>query len=100
MREVGLWGDEAGLEETFSDIEELASRCRFGDCSHGSEPGCAVRAALKDSRLDAERFESYLKLAKELRWVAAREEGRIRLEEKRRWKAISKFQKQLKKERG
>jgi len=100
MREVGVWGDEAGLEETFSDIEELASRCRFGDCSHRSEPGCAVRAALENSSLDPGRFESYLKLAKELRWAAAREEGRLALEEKRRWKTISKFQKQLKKERG
>jgi ribosome biogenesis GTPase len=100
MREVGLWGEESGLEETFFDIEELASRCRFGDCGHGSEPGCAVRAAMEDSRLDPERFQSYVKLQKELRWAAAREVGRLSLEEKRRWKAISKLQKQLKKERG
>ncbi len=100
MREVGLWGDEAGLEGAFSDIEAVASRCRFKDCGHASEPGCAVRAALEDASLDPDRFESYLKLQKELRWAAAREEGRLSLEEKRRWKTISKFQKQLKKERG
>jgi ribosome biogenesis GTPase len=100
MREVGLWGDDSGLEEAFSDIEELAARCRFADCSHMKEPGCAVRAALEDSSLEPERFDSYLKLGKELRWAAAREEGRLALEEKRRWKSISKFQKQLKKERG
>ena len=99
MREVGLWGEEAGLEETFSDVEAIASRCRFGDCGHGSEPGCAVRAALEGGALDPGRFQSYLKLQKELRWAAAREEGRLALEEKRRWKAISKLQKSLKKER-
>src|SRR4029453_3067060 len=51
MRELQLWGDESALEETFADVAELASRCRFTDCAHGSEPGCAVRAALAGGSL-------------------------------------------------
>ena len=65
MRELGLLGAGDGLEESFADIQELAGRCRFGDCAHAQEPGCAVRAALESGELDEDRFQSYLKLRRE-----------------------------------
>jgi ribosome biogenesis GTPase len=65
MRELKLWEAQEGLEATFSEIEDLAAGCRFGDCRHASEPGCAVLAAIADGSLERERFESYLKLEAE-----------------------------------
>jgi ribosome biogenesis GTPase / thiamine phosphate phosphatase len=67
MRELALWDAGAGVGETFSDVAELAAACRFADCAHESEPGCAVRAALADGSLAEERYESYRKLQGELR---------------------------------
>jgi len=66
MRELKLTGDEDLGAASFADIETLALQCRFGDCTHGNEPGCAVRAALAAGELDADRWESYLKLRDEL----------------------------------
>ena len=66
MRELKLTGDETLSGASFADIEELAVQCRFGDCTHGNEPGCAVRAALDAGTLDAERWQAYLKLRDEL----------------------------------
>jgi ribosome biogenesis GTPase len=66
MRELKLTGDEDLSAASFADIEELALQCRFGDCTHGNEPGCAVRAALESGALDAERWQAYLKLRDEL----------------------------------
>ena len=66
MRELKLTGDEDLGGATFADIEELALQCRFGDCTHGNEPGCAVRAALESGVLDPERWQGYLKLRDEL----------------------------------
>jgi len=65
MRELQLAGCEQGVEETFSEITELAEQCRFGDCQHEHEPGCAVRAAVDSGRLDERRLSNYLKLIKE-----------------------------------
>ena len=65
IREVGLIDADAGLDVVFEDIEALATQCRFGDCSHGNEPGCAVRAALEEGRLDPARWESFRKLRAE-----------------------------------
>jgi ribosome biogenesis GTPase len=65
MRELQLWGIEDGVENAFTDIAELAAQCRFGNCGHGNEPGCVVRAALVDGRLLPERFASYTKLKAE-----------------------------------
>lgn len=65
MRELQLWDAGAGLEAAFDDVETLSAACRFGNCAHGAEPGCAVRAALADGRLDEGRFASYLKLRDE-----------------------------------
>lgn len=65
MRELGLWDAEQGLSDTFRDIELLAADCRFSDCRHENEPGCAVRQAIMEGRLDAARLHSYLQLIKE-----------------------------------
>jgi ribosome biogenesis GTPase / thiamine phosphate phosphatase len=80
MRELQLWADESALEETFSDVAALAGQCRFSDCAHGSEPGCAVRAALAEGTLPAVRWESYRKLQRELRALALKQDARLRSE--------------------
>ncbi len=97
MRELQVWGNEDGLNQAFEDIEEMASSCRFRDCEHKSEPGCAVREAIGDGRLLPERFQSFLKLKKELRYLAARQSMKANMMEKERWKKISQYQKNLKK---
>lgn len=65
MRELGLLGASDGLDDSFTDISELAQNCRFADCTHSQEPGCAVVAAIENNELDAARYESYLKLKRE-----------------------------------
>lgn len=70
MREFGLWGEEEGLEHVFADILALAGGCRFRDCTHQGEPGCAVRAALETGALSEERLASYEKLRREQAWQA------------------------------
>lgn len=62
MRELGMWGAESGIETTFADVEELVAQCKFHNCTHTSEPGCAVRSALERGELSEERFASYKKL--------------------------------------
>jgi len=89
LREAQLWEGEDGLANLFEDIEELALGCRFTDCGHNSEPGCAIKTALADGTLDAARFNSYRKLQRELRAIAAKSDARIRIEERRKWKQIS-----------
>jgi ribosome biogenesis GTPase / thiamine phosphate phosphatase len=80
MRELQLWADEGALDETFTDIAELARQCRFTDCAHEREPGCAVRAALGDGSLLRTRWESYRKLQRELRALAVKQDARLRSE--------------------
>jgi ribosome biogenesis GTPase / thiamine phosphate phosphatase len=89
LREAQLWEGEDGLANLFEDIEALALGCRFTDCAHNTEPGCAVKAALGDGTLDPARFNSYRKLQRELRAIAAKSDARIRIEERRKWKQIS-----------
>ena len=66
MREIGLWDAAEGFAAAFDDIEELAMRCRFGDCQHEHEPGCAIHAALARGVIDEARLSSYRKLQREL----------------------------------
>jgi ribosome biogenesis GTPase len=80
MRELQLWDADSGLEAAFGDVESLAAQCRFGDCSHRREPGCAVRAALANHTLDLERFESWRKLQRELERLARKQDGRAQSE--------------------
>jgi ribosome biogenesis GTPase len=86
LRELQLWDGGAGaVEEAFSDIEALAAACRFNDCSHNTEPDCAVQAALQSGELSLGRHASWLKLQRELRAIAMRSDARLRREEKRKW---------------
>jgi ribosome biogenesis GTPase / thiamine phosphate phosphatase len=80
LRELQLWDVAGGLEQTFDDVVALAGACRFGDCSHESEPGCAVRQALRDGSLTPERFESWRKLERELGRLERRLDARARAE--------------------
>lgn len=100
LRGVGLLDAEEGLRRTFADVEELAGRCRFGDCAHGTEPGCAVLAAVEDGSLSRRRLDGYRKLMRENAWAAARSDARLRAEREGRRKALSRWQRQMYKERG
>jgi len=93
MRELQLWGGEESLAGTFPDVTELASDCRFRDCRHEGEPGCAVRAAVESGVLDATRLDSWHKLQRELRWLDTRRDARARAAEQAKWKAITKSMK-------
>jgi ribosome biogenesis GTPase len=84
LRELGLWESEAGMREAFDDLEALAAGCRFNDCGHESEPGCAVRAAAESGAVAAERYESFLKLRRELAALERRKDERARAEGKAR----------------
>jgi ribosome biogenesis GTPase len=96
IREIQLWADEEGLDAAFRDIAALAAICRFGDCRHQTEPGCAVRSALASGDLPEERFASYQKLQAELAHLERRQDLRKELEQKARWKAIHKAQRRFK----
>ncbi|QNN55148.1 ribosome small subunit-dependent GTPase A [Nocardioides mesophilus] len=78
LRSVGLLAADSGLRRTFADVEELAARCRFDDCAHGDEPGCAVVAALADGTLSVRRWESWRRLQRESASGAARQDARVR----------------------
>jgi ribosome biogenesis GTPase len=97
MRELQLWADKQSLGASFDDIEDLAAACRFRDCTHQSEPGCAVKQAIEAGRLDAGRLKSYLKLQREVERLALRKDQRARLYEKSRWKKIAKASRQRRK---
>ena len=90
MRELQLWDAGQSLEDAFPDIESLASSCRFRDCRHTQEPGCAVRAAVTSGEFPEARYESYLKLAAEREYHQRQVDERALLEEKRKWKVITK----------
>jgi ribosome biogenesis GTPase len=90
LRELQLWSDGTGLAAAFDDVSTLAAGCRFNDCGHDSEPGCAVRAAVEQGRLDAARLESFLKLQAELRSLEIREDPLKRRAQVGRWRAAFK----------
>ncbi|MGP3922896.1 ribosome small subunit-dependent GTPase A [Streptomyces sp. 8N616] len=86
LRGVGLWDAESGVTQVFAEIEELAQRCRFHDCSHTVEPGCGVLGAVESGELPERRLESYRKLLRENERLAARTDARLRAELRRDWK--------------
>jgi ribosome biogenesis GTPase / thiamine phosphate phosphatase len=100
MREIQLWVADEGLEEAFEDITVLFDQCRFSDCAHESEPGCAVKAAIADGTLSEERWESYLKLQRELAHLDRRLDKRAAAEERKRWKALSVFAREAGRAKG
>jgi len=75
LREIGLWTDDAAVDDAFPEMDELSTTCRFRDCSHGPEPGCAVQAAVADGRVSAERFAAWLSLRDEAVAVTQRAEA-------------------------
>jgi ribosome biogenesis GTPase len=95
LREVQLWGDEDALAGSFPDVERFADQCRFTDCSHESEPGCAVLKAVADGELPDGRLESWRRLHRELAYLARKTDGSAARAERRKWKSVSKLQKQF-----
>jgi len=88
LRELGVL-DAEGVSTAFDDVEGVAASCRFNDCQHRSEPGCAIRAALRDGRLAAERFDAYTKLQREAHRAVLASDALARRAERRRWTTIS-----------
>jgi ribosome biogenesis GTPase len=86
LRGVGLWDAGTGVGQVFSEIEALAERCRFHDCAHESEPGCAVLVAIDSGELPERRLESYRKLMRENQRIVAKTDARLRAEIRKDWK--------------
>ncbi len=97
IREVQLWGSEGGLQTSFEDIEGLATDCRFRDCTHQSEPGCAVAEAVEDRRLAPERLENFRNLQRELDYLVRKQDEGVERAERNKWKVIQKAYKKSKK---
>lgn len=97
MRELGMWNNESGLSGVFSDVEELFAMCRFSDCSHTCEPGCAVLKALEEGSLSYERWNSYRKLTAENKYVTSM--GDYLQDKKAKFKEIAKTNKKNKNKR-
>ncbi|WP_411107160.1 ribosome small subunit-dependent GTPase A [Streptomyces sp. cmx-4-9] len=89
LRGVGLWDAETGVGQVFSEIEDYAAQCRFHDCAHEAEPGCAVLAALDSGELAERRLESYRKLLRENQRIVAKTDARVRAEIRRDWRLKS-----------
>jgi ribosome biogenesis GTPase len=100
LRALGLSGSEDGIASAFSEIDEASRSCRFRDCSHVDEPGCAVKAAVESGSLAPERLASYHKLMREAQVAAAKTDVRLRIEEERKAKGISKASKEFFKHGG
>ncbi|MDG4765503.1 ribosome small subunit-dependent GTPase A [Solwaraspora sp. WMMD406] len=90
VRAVGLLAAADGLDEAFADVTELAAACRFGDCGHGTEPGCAVRAALESGELPPRRWENWQRLQREVAYEMRRRDVRLAAAERAKWKRITK----------
>lgn len=90
MREIQIWAGDDSLQDTFADINAIAKQCRFRNCQHDLEPGCAVKQVLEDGTLDYQRFLSYQKLQKELDYLDRKQDQKASLVEKEKWKKITK----------
>ena len=93
LRAFGLTGSEEGIALVFPEIEQFARSCRFRDCTHNDEPGCAVRSAVESGTLPPERLASYHKLMGEAQFAAAKTDARLRADRERKWKIIRKASK-------
>ncbi|HAX48839.1 MAG TPA: ribosome small subunit-dependent GTPase A, partial [Bacteroidetes bacterium] len=99
MREIQMWEGAEGLSELFEDIEKLIVECKFSDCKHESEPGCAVKGAIEKGELDEGRFRSYKKLLSEVSYFERKQDKKAQLEEKKKWKKISQLGRQISNEK-
>jgi len=99
IREIQLWGTDSGLHASFEDIGALAVRCRFRDCRHENEPGCAVLGAVEEGRLAPRRLENYRALQRELGYLAVKQDEGAEQARRKKWKAIHKAYKKSKKMR-
>jgi ribosome biogenesis GTPase len=99
LRELQLWSGEESLDRAFDEIAALAAQCRFRDCRHAGEPGCAVAAALEAETLDPNRFRNFTKMRREMEHLEREQDTLARLEEKRRWKRIHQQMKKMKDQR-
>jgi ribosome biogenesis GTPase len=90
LRELQLWSGEEGMQDSFDDIEELAANCRFRDCKHEAEPGCAVKSAMEGGTLEPERYDSYQKLQREIQSQITKNNSTAKRLEKKRDKKIAK----------
>ena len=97
LREIQLWGDVSSLDSVFTEIDYYSDFCKFSDCTHTSEPGCAVISALVEGVISAERYESYTNLRRELEYLAGRQDQFKQLEKKQKWKSIAKQVKMIQK---
>lgn len=100
LREVGLWAGDESLGRTFEDVETLARDCRFRDCAHQGEPGCAVNRGVEEGRLEAARLSSFHKLQKEAAHVARKTDVVARIKEQNRWKKVHREMRKRYRERG
>lgn len=104
MRELQLWDGGEGVAETFDDLEELSLQCKFTDCLHADEPGCAIRAAINKGEIDETRLKSYLKLMREVKYIESKQNVKTAIENKKHWKQVHKslkdFDKKNKGKRG
>ena len=99
LRELQLWTSEDDIEGSFPEIEALAAECRFRDCSHGAEEGCAVQQALDRGALDLDRFSSYRKMRREASYLDLQLDKRAQLDQKAKWKKIHKAMRNVDKRR-
>jgi ribosome biogenesis GTPase len=99
MRELQPWVDESAVDAAFDDIAALAGACRFADCAHASEPGCAVLEAVTAGRLDADRLENYRRLGREAAFEERKRDKAVAANTKRRWKQVHQAAKALYRDR-
>ena len=100
MRELQPWADASSVAAAFDDITALASSCRFTDCAHAAEPGCAVREAVESGRLDADRLENFQRLEREAAYEARKHDKAAAAEHKRQWKEIHKANRAMYRDRN
>lgn len=100
MRELGMWDAAGGVEQAFADIEALAAQCRFTDCRHEHEPGCAVQAALADGRLSSGHVDNYRQLLRERAYAIRQVDQNAARADQKRWKQIAKQIRGIEKQRG
>ncbi len=100
LRELQLWGTGDGIERVFTDIAALAEQCRFRDCRHQGEPGCAVAEAIEQGRIETDRLESYTKLQRELDYLERKQDTRAAAEQNRVWRNIHRAMRRMPDKRG